>query len=257
MKAKRAVGNKKQRVSGASGDDPEDAVADASARGPQGWLKEAFPGPWHEFPSGWPFQAAQTYHRSGRGRNLDGGSEPHQRTNAIQFALEKFQRINNATVDFRFVLSHLNTWTAAITHRHLRLGEVFNLPLIDHDCDWVRTSLDEAANDAPLWTSGVTADMLQDLLPERRTNWSELGSSYSIDILTCASTWCSTHIHATTSMIILVVTGATTISWMTKAQYFKVLTDCTYSSTTSLTSLTNDRHVMFLRNACPGEARNV
>ena len=241
--------NKKARVSTTQDQGVGD---DASTKGRQGWVKHPFTGPWHELPSGWPFVTAQTHHRSGRNnREL---SEPHQRTNAIQFAIDKFERSNNANVDFVYVLRKFKSWTPSITHRHLRLGKCFNLPLSDHDSDWVSTSLERAANDAPLWTSGVTADMLEELLPERRTDWSELELSNTIAILTCASLWCSTHIHATTSMVILVVTGATSIAWMTKAQYMTVLNDLTYNTTTSLTACPNERHSMFLRNAAPGTA---
>jgi hypothetical protein len=247
-KSKRVV-NKKPRVSVSHVDV---SGKDASSWGAQGWVKEVFSGPWYELPQGWPFACGQTYHRLGRNNRLL--SEPHQRTNAIQFAIDKFERSNNTFVDFHYVLNKFNSWRPSIIHRHLRLGKCFNVPLFEHDSDWSSTTLERAANDAPLWTCGLTADMLAEMLPERRTIWIDVESTNSIDILTCASLWCSSHIHAATSMVLLIVTGTTSIAWMTKGQYENVLADLTYNSTTSLTDCPNDRHLMFLRSAAPGTA---
>ena len=215
---------------------------DASARGPRGWVKIEFTQPWYLCPNGWPFQLVDTHHRAGK-KTI---SEPHQRTNALQFEEGKFPCDSSTIVSFEKLVNSLLNWG----HVHLTLHprSQCSLPLIDED--WVPLNPSQAFDDAALVRSRcVTIDDIKALLPESETPWSHVLACHQVDILSSVVGWCSHHMYCgdDNELVLLQLTGTSAVAWLPVSQYKSAVRDGYYTPASTLTDACNERHFMFIR----------
>ena len=127
------VENKTKRCSNKRRKNPSDVSSrerglDARQKGPCGWVKVAFDNSWHDFPSGWPYDVRDTYHRIQSGGRV---SEPHERTNALQFCFNKIE----VPVAYSHITKELGTW--GNVHSIMRSYVTLRFPLRLHIHDWV------------------------------------------------------------------------------------------------------------------------